>query len=88
MPAEAHVLKFQGLQNRVLRATENFDRCTSVREFHEAFIIPYLYGYITKSYRTRTEVILNHLHPNVSGVGQGEAINREYLYTFHKCYLA
>jgi hypothetical protein len=37
-----------------------------------AFKIPYVYNYITKLCRTQTEVILNHVNPNVHGIGQGE----------------
>jgi hypothetical protein len=43
--ADAPFLKFQRLQNRVLRAIGNLDRCTSVRELHVAFKIPYVYDY-------------------------------------------
>jgi hypothetical protein len=32
-----------------------------------------VYDYITKLYRKLAEVIQNHLNPNVSGIGQGEA---------------
>jgi hypothetical protein len=35
--ADAHLLKLQRLQNRVLHAIGNLDRCTSVRELHVAF---------------------------------------------------
>jgi hypothetical protein len=42
--ADAHLLKFQRLQNRVLRATGYLDRCTPVRELHVAFKIPYING--------------------------------------------
>jgi hypothetical protein len=40
---DAHLLKLQRLQNRVLRAIGNLYRCTSVRELQVAFIIPYVY---------------------------------------------
>jgi hypothetical protein len=63
--ADAHVLKLQRLQNRVLRAPGKLDRCTPVRELHVAFKISYVYGYITKFCRTQGEVILNHVNPNV-----------------------
>jgi hypothetical protein len=38
--ADTHLLKLQRLQNRVLRAIKNLDRCTSDRELHVAFKIP------------------------------------------------
>jgi hypothetical protein len=75
--AGAHHLKLQRLQNRVLRATGNLDRCTPVRELHVAFKIPYVCDYITKLYRKQTEVILNHVNPNVHAIGQGEARHRK-----------
>jgi hypothetical protein len=57
--AESHLLKLQRLQIRVLRTTGNFPRCTLVRDMHEAFQIPYVYDYITKSCRQQAEVIQN-----------------------------
>jgi hypothetical protein len=33
---DAHLLKLQRLQNRVLRTTENLDRRTLIREMHVA----------------------------------------------------
>jgi hypothetical protein len=38
--ADAHLLKLQRLQNTVLRAIGNLDRCTPVREFQVSFKIP------------------------------------------------
>jgi hypothetical protein len=46
--ADAHLMKLQRLQNRVLRAIGNLHRCTPVRELHVAFKIPYVYDYIIK----------------------------------------
>jgi hypothetical protein len=40
---DSRLLKLQRLQNRLLRAIENLDRCTPVREVHVAFRIPYVY---------------------------------------------
>jgi hypothetical protein len=37
-----------------------------------------MYDYITKLCRTWAEVILNHVNPNVYGIGQGEARHRKY----------
>jgi hypothetical protein len=68
----------QRLQNRVLRATGNLDRCIPVRELHVAFKIPYVYDYITKLHRTQAEVILNNVNTNVRGIGQGEAMRTKY----------
>jgi hypothetical protein len=76
--ADAHLLKLQRLQNRVLHAIGNLERCTPVRELQLAFQIPYVYHYITKLCRTQAEVILNHVNPNVHGIGQGEARQRKY----------
>jgi hypothetical protein len=75
---EAHLLKLQSLQNRVLRATGNIDRGTPVSELHVAFKFPYMYDYMTKLCRTQAEVILNYVHQNVGGTGQGEARHRKY----------
>jgi hypothetical protein len=47
-------------------------------ESHVASQIPYVNDYITKLCRTRADVILTHLNPNVRGTGQGEAWPREY----------
>jgi hypothetical protein len=60
--ADAHRLKLQRLQNRVLRATGNLDKCTLVRELHVSLKIPCLYDYKTKLCRTQAEVILNHVN--------------------------
>jgi hypothetical protein len=49
---DAHLLKVQRLQKRVLRATGNLDMCTLVCELHVAFKIP-------KLCRTQAEVIIN-----------------------------
>jgi hypothetical protein len=43
-----------------------------------AFKILYVYDYITKLCRTQAKVILNHINPNVHGIGQGEARHRKY----------
>jgi hypothetical protein len=58
--AESHLSKLQRLQNKVLRTIGNFPRHPSVRDMHEAFQIPYVYDYITKSRRQQAEVIQNH----------------------------
>jgi hypothetical protein len=80
--ADAHLLKLQRLQNRVLRAIGNLDRCTQIRELTVAFKIPYVYDYITKLYKTRVEVILNHVNPiyfvpdkEKSGIGSIKGLN-------------
>jgi hypothetical protein len=68
----------QRLQNTVLRAIDNLDRNTPVRELHLAFKIPYVYDYITKLCRRQAEVILIHENPNVRAIGQGEPRHRKY----------
>jgi hypothetical protein len=65
--ADAHLMKLQRLQNRVLRAIGNLDRSTLVRYLHLAFKFPYVY-----------DVILNHVNPNVRAIGQGEPRHRKY----------
>jgi hypothetical protein len=64
--ADTHLMKLQGLQNKVLRTIGNFARRTPVRELHKAFSIPYIYDYITKLSRQQAEVI------------QGETRHRKY----------
>jgi hypothetical protein len=76
--ADAHLLKLQRLQNRVLRSTGNFPRRTPVRELHKAFTIPYVYDYMTKLPSQQAEVIQNHENANVRNIGQGEARHRKY----------
>jgi hypothetical protein len=76
--ADAHLLKLQRLQNRILRAIGNIDRRTPVRTLHVAFKIPYVYDYVTKLCRTQAEVILNLENTNARGTGQGEAIYKKY----------
>jgi hypothetical protein len=46
--ADTHLLKLQGLQNKVLRTTGNFPGHAPVSELQKAFNIPYVYDYITK----------------------------------------
>jgi hypothetical protein len=66
------------LQNRALRTIGNFPRRTSVRDMHEAFQIPYVYDYVTKSCRQQTQVTQSHENENVHYIGQGEARHRKY----------
>jgi hypothetical protein len=76
--ADAHLLKLQRLQNRVLHTVGNLDRCILFHELHMAFKIPYMYDYITKLCRTWAELFLSNVNPNVCGIGQGEARRRKY----------
>jgi hypothetical protein len=46
--ADAHLLKRQHRQNRVLRATDYLNRRITVREVHVAFKTLHMYDYITK----------------------------------------
>jgi hypothetical protein len=64
----AYLLKFQRLQNRLRRAIRNLDRFTLVRV---AFIITYVYDYVTKLCRTQAEV-----NPKLRRTEQEEARNR------------
>jgi hypothetical protein len=61
----------QRLQNKVLRTFGSFPKRTPVRDIHVAFQIPYVYDYITKSWRQQAEVIQNHENENVRSIGQG-----------------
>jgi hypothetical protein len=45
---------------------------------HVALKIPDVYDYISKLYRNQAEVILNHVNPDVHGIGQGEARHRKH----------
>jgi hypothetical protein len=70
--ADAHLIKLQRLQNRVLRVIGKLDRRTPVRDLHLAFQIPYVYYYTNKMCRRQAEVILNHINPNVRAIGQSQ----------------
>jgi hypothetical protein len=74
---DAHLLKLQRLQNRVLRAIGNLHRCTPVPKLYVAFKIPYMYDCITKLCMIQAEV--NHVNLEVNGIGQGEARRRKYM---------
>jgi hypothetical protein len=69
--AETHLIKFQRLQNTVLRTIGNLPRRTPVRELHMVFKLPYVYDYITKLCRQQSGVILHHNNENVRNIGQG-----------------
>jgi hypothetical protein len=62
--AENHLLKIQRLQKQGFRTIGSFPRRTSIRDMHIAFEIPYVYDYITKSYRQQEEAIQNHGNEN------------------------
>jgi hypothetical protein len=70
--AYTYLLKLQYLQNKVLRTTGNFPRCTLVHDMHTAFDLPYVYDYATKLCRQQAEIIQNHENEHVHGTGQGE----------------
>jgi hypothetical protein len=74
--ADTYVLKLQRLQNKFLRTTGNFPRCTPVRDLHTTFSLPYVYDYITKLCKQQREVRQNHENEHVSSIGQGEARHR------------
>jgi hypothetical protein len=73
---DAHLLKLQRLQNRILHSIGNLDRCTAVHELQVAFKIPYVYVYITKLCRTKAEV-LKHVNTNAHGI-RHEARHRKF----------
>jgi hypothetical protein len=75
---DPHLLKLQRLQNRVLRAVGNLNRCTPVRELHVASKISYVCGHVTELCSSQTEVTLNYLNQDVLGIGQGQLGHRKY----------
>jgi hypothetical protein len=50
---------------------------TGLRVAH-AFILPYVYDYITKLRRQQAEVIQNHENEHFRSTGQGKARHRKY----------
>jgi hypothetical protein len=78
LAADIHLLKFQSLQNKVLRTTGNFPRLTPVRDLHTAFNLPNVHDYITKLCREHAEVLQNHENEYIRSTGQGEARHRKY----------
>jgi hypothetical protein len=74
--AGLHLLKLQHLQDKVLRTTGNFSRCTPVRELYMAFQVPCIYDYITKLCRQQAEVVQNHANANVRDIGKRKARRR------------
>jgi hypothetical protein len=75
--ADTRLMKLKRLHNRVLRTIGNFPRRTPVHDLHKAFVIPYIYVYVTKLSRQQAEVIQNHENANVRNIGQGEARHRK-----------
>jgi hypothetical protein len=78
LAADAYLLKLKRLQNKILRSSENFLRCTSVRNLHPAFNLPYVYNYTTKLFRRQAEDVQNHENVYVRSIEQGETRHREY----------
>jgi hypothetical protein len=76
--ADSHLLKLQGLQNKVLCMIGNFPRRTPVRDLHISFELPYMYDYTPKLCRQQAEVIYNHENANVRNTGQSEHRHREH----------
>jgi hypothetical protein len=52
-------------------------RCTTVRDLHTTFNLPYVYDYITKLCRRQAEITQNHENEHVRGIGQGKATHRK-----------
>jgi hypothetical protein len=71
-------MKLQRPQNIVIRAIGKFDRRIPVRDLHLAFIIPYVYDYITKLCWREAEVILSHENSSVRAIGQVENRHTKY----------
>jgi hypothetical protein len=75
--ADSHLLKWQRLQNKVLRTIGNLPRRTLTRDLHMAFKITYLNDFFTKLCRQQATVIPNHENVNIGNIGQGEARHRK-----------
>lgn len=75
---DAHLLRMQCLQNRILRAVGSFDRHTLVCKVLKAFKISNVYDYITELCGTQEDIILNSQDPTVHFIGQEESIHRKY----------
>jgi hypothetical protein len=69
--ADTHLMKLQGLQNRVLHTIGKFPRLTSVCDLHMAVQVLYLYVCLLNLCRQQAEVIQNHENANVRDIGQG-----------------
>jgi hypothetical protein len=78
LAADTYLLKLQRLQNKVLPTTENFPRCTPVRDSHTALNLPYVYDCTTKLCRQQADVIQNHEIEHVRSIEQGVARHRKY----------
>jgi hypothetical protein len=78
LAADTYLFKLQRLRNKVLPTIGHFPRCTPVRDLHTAFILPYVYNYITKLCRQQVEVVQNHENEHVRDIGQGEDRHRKY----------
>jgi hypothetical protein len=70
LAADTYLLKLQSLQNKVLRTTGKFPRCTPVCDLHTTFNLPYIYDYITKLCRQQAEVIQNHENEHIHSTGK------------------
>jgi hypothetical protein len=78
LAADTYLLKLQRLQNKVLRTSGNFLRCTPVRDLHTAFNLPKVYDYITTLCSQQIEVIQNDDNEHVHDIGNGEARHKKY----------
>jgi hypothetical protein len=76
--ADAHLLKLQRLQNKVLRLIGGLPRNTPTLYMHAEFRIPYVYDFITKLCRNQAEVIQNHDNENFRSIGNGETQHRKH----------
>jgi hypothetical protein len=76
--AYTHVIKLQGLENKVPLTIGNYQTPTLVRDFHTVFHYPYVYDYITNLRRQQAEIILKDDNEIFRNTGQGEARHRKY----------
>jgi hypothetical protein len=65
LAADIYNLKWQRLQNKILRAIGNLPKCTTVRDLCRAFNLPYVYDYLTKLCKHQEEVVQNHENEHV-----------------------
>jgi hypothetical protein len=77
LATDTYLLKLQRLQNKVLRTTGNFPRCTPSAICTQLLTF-HMYDYITKFCRKQADVIRNHEKEHVRGIEQGEAGHRKY----------
>jgi hypothetical protein len=69
---DKHILKFQRLQNKVLRTIHDVPKLTPTRDLHMAFRTSYVYDYVTKICKYQAEVVQNLDNVNIRNTRQRE----------------